>query len=159
MKNPEEGLKKLLEVTKPGGLLKIALYSKLAREHLVNYQKKAKNLNCDDLNTIRNFRNEIISNENRNNQIFKTGDFYSLHEFRDLIFHKMEHQYDIPSLEKLFLKNKLRFLGFQDVNDLHFKFTEFLKLIKIYTACIIGIYLKKITLKLSIQCIKCGYKN
>ena len=38
----------------------------------------------------------------------------------------MEHQYDIPSLEKLFLKTSL-FLGFQDVNDLHFKFTEFFK--------------------------------
>ncbi len=127
MKIPEEGLKKLIEVTKPGGLLKISLYSKLAREHLLDYQKKAKNINCYDLNTIRNYRNDIIIDDNRNNQIFKTSDFYSLHEFRDLIFHKMEHQYDIPSLEKLFLKNKIRFIGFQDVNDLHFKFTEFFK--------------------------------
>ena len=71
---------------------------------------------------------EIINQKDRDIcNLLSLSDFYSLSEFRDLIFHKMEHQFNITQLEKIISKYNLRFIGFQNINNLHLKFINFFK--------------------------------
>ena len=46
-------------------------------------------------------------------------DFYSLSEFRDLLFHVQEHRFTIPEIKKCMKKFNLSFLGFEDKKIRH----------------------------------------
>ena len=117
MKNPLEGLQILLELLEPHGFLKLGLYSKLARKHIIETRKfaKAKNFkgNVED---IRKCRNEILNAKNNNSlkKISVGRDFYTTSSVRDLIFHEQEHSFSIPEIATIIKKYKLEFLGFSD---------------------------------------------
>ena len=51
-------------------------------------------------------------------------DFYSTSEFRDLIFHFQEKQYEIDDLENLLHKYNLKFLGFSNVINFSSKYLK-----------------------------------
>lgn len=115
MENPTEGLKSLLEVLKPNGVLKLGLYSELAREEIVSLIEIIKNRNFEpDIIGIRAIREFILSqnkSSNLYNSIF-TQDFYSTSRIRDLLFHVQEHRFTIPTLIKIFRDFNLEFIGF-----------------------------------------------
>jgi tetratricopeptide (TPR) repeat protein/SAM-dependent methyltransferase len=107
MQNPEHGLNNLISKLKNGGFIKLGLYSKYAREEISDFR----NLSKDDLKKIRN--DLIKRNDFEMKNIFRWSDFFSLSEFRDLLVHVQEHQFDCIELKKLLSNKNLNFLGFE----------------------------------------------
>ena len=89
MENPMTGWKVLTTCLKPGGLMKIGLYSELARQHIVKIREETKKLGIGlSDHEIKNLRDIIIrSDKDHHNLIIKSNDFYSLSTLRDLLFH------------------------------------------------------------------------
>ena len=116
MNKPLLGLEALLNLLKPNGFLKIGLYSKIAREPIINFRKNLlNNKSKKESNNIMLLRKEII--ENRvNNKYFKkitnSKDFYSRSNLRDLLFHEQEHQFTISEIREIIENYKLEFLNF-----------------------------------------------
>ena len=95
--------------------MKIGLYSKLARHYIVKVRDiiKARKLSPNKSEMIR-LRNEIIeSSDNTFNSLQNFGDFYSLSELRDLLFHVQEHRFTIPEISEILDKLGLDFMGFE----------------------------------------------
>ena len=115
MKDPKKGLESLLRALKPGGFIKLGLYSKIARKNIQYFRKKISKNKIDiDDKSIKNFRNKIFFDESKSsNSIKEIPDFYSTSEFRDLIFHFQEKHYDIKNIEQLLEQYNLTFLGFE----------------------------------------------
>ena len=108
MAQPIDGWRVLTSMLKPGGLIKIGLYSKLARQHITQIRKEISQLGLGpDIETLRRFRKKIISSDSAHYvKITNSGDFYSASTLRDLLFHVQEHQFTIPEI-----RNSLEILG------------------------------------------------
>jgi cellobiose-specific phosphotransferase system component IIA len=83
------------DLLKPGGLMKIGLYSELARQHIVEVRKEITALEVGTSETeIRKFRQSLAESHDENHQLLTTSsDFFSLSTLRDLIFHVQEHRF------------------------------------------------------------------
>ena len=119
MKDPVAGLKILLNLLEPNGLLKLGLYSELARQNIVKARNFIKRKNIKStVDEIRNFR-EIIENEDVDpalKKIFQSKDFYSTSMARDLMFHVQEHRFKLLEVSKILENLNLEFLGFSNQN-------------------------------------------
>ena len=115
MQDPAKGLAALNNKLKPGGFIKIGLYSKLARQKVSAARDLIQNLGIQSTaDGIRAFRKQIFNNDQhelKDLSVLAT-DFYSLSECRDLCFHVQEHQFTTESLEKLLSSKNLVFCGF-----------------------------------------------
>ena len=114
MDDPMEGWKVLSDCLKPGGLMRIGLYSKLARQNIVKLREEI-SPSCIGLSddSMKVFRREIIgSNKNHHKWILKINDFYSMSELRDLLFHVQEDQFTLPQIQYGLSELGLRFCGF-----------------------------------------------
>ena len=119
MENPEEGLDSLVRVLKPGGIMQIALYSKNARSEIEWTRKYIeRNKFSVSFKNMKLFRDKMLASKNKN-FIFlrKSLDFYSLSNFRDLIFNYNEHTFNLNQIKKLLDKKKLKFLNFNSINS------------------------------------------
>ena len=126
MKDPIEGLKVLLSLLEPHGVLKLGLYSKIARTHITHARKFAKeNKLKSNIEDIRKFRYKIL-NSSRDDLLSKVSlgkDFYTTSAVRDLIFHEQEYCFTIPEITKILSNLKLNFLGFTEplIKNKYFK--------------------------------------
>jgi SAM-dependent methyltransferase len=118
--DPLEGWRVLLSILRPNGIMHIALYSELARADVVaardfiasgGYQA-----NRDD---IRRYRQDILAfNDGAPERaIAGRGDFYTLSNCRDLLFHVQEHRFTLPQIRDFLHDNGLEFLGFEHDAD------------------------------------------
>jgi tetratricopeptide (TPR) repeat protein/SAM-dependent methyltransferase len=126
MCDPLAGWKVLYECLKPGGMMKIGLYSELARQHVVKLREEIKVANLDFKNcTIKSFRADVInSNCKHHKHILSMSDFYSLSELRDLLFHVQEHRLTLPQIKNYLAEFGLKFCGFESLDILEqFKLT------------------------------------
>tara|TARA_B100000242_G_scaffold292259_1_gene267288 strand:- start:617 stop:3298 length:2682 start_codon:yes stop_codon:yes gene_type:complete len=115
MSDPLAGWQKLVECLKPGGLIKIGLYSELARSNIARIRAKISSQyigsNTDD---IRSFRTSILNSaEASYKEIFASSDFYSLSSLKDLLFHVQEHRFTIPEIKAALIDLGLVFCGFE----------------------------------------------
>ena len=115
MHDPLAGWSTLTECLNTGGLMKIGLYSELARQHFVKIrneirQKRIKS-NYADMRTFRDIISE--SEENHHTLIRTSSDFYSLSTLKDLLFHVQEHRFTIPQIKDYLDKLGLKFCGFE----------------------------------------------
>ena len=119
MAEPEKGLSNLLAVLKPGGYLKLGLYSRLARQHVhVARTVIAERGYAADLNGIRQFRKDYIEGDFQNvEHLEEVGDFYTTSELRDLVFHVQEHVYDLRQIKHMLEAHGLEFLGFLNTRN------------------------------------------
>lgn len=114
--NPLSGLKKLTECLSKGGMLLLGFYSSIARRHIIDAQKYAKNkgytFKADD---IRAFRDEIFNFPEGHafKSFSEVHDFYSLSECRDLLFHIQEKNYTLLEISDMLDKAGLAFKGFR----------------------------------------------
>ena len=101
MDKPMVGWKVLTDCLKPGGLMKIGLYSELARHHIVKIRNDLSQLGMGSSKAeILAYRNMIMkSNKDYHKQVLRFPDFYSLSELRDLLFHVQEHRFTIPKIK------------------------------------------------------------
>ena len=115
MDNPMSGWKVITDCLKPGGLMKIGLYSELARKNIVKIREEIKKRNTVSTDAeMRSFRNMIMKSEkDHHSQVLSFRDFYSLSELRDLLFHVQEHRFTIPKIKDHLDKLGLKFCGFE----------------------------------------------
>jgi len=111
MADPKQGLRALLAVLRPGGLMHLGLYSEIARRNVTaarNYlAEKGYQPTTDG---IRRARQDILDSNLRG--IAGIGDFFTTSECRDLLFHVQEHQLTIPKIKSLLTETGLNFIGF-----------------------------------------------
>ncbi len=118
MKEPTSGLKILIDLLEPHGVLKLGLYSRIARKHVYQVRNFIKKNNFkSNIYDIRQCRKKILSSNN-NDEFFRKisfrNDFYSTSTVRDLIFHEQEHSFTILEISQILKKFELEFLGFSD---------------------------------------------
>jgi len=125
MDEPMAGWRVLVDLLKPGGLMRIGLYSELARQHIVEVRKKIASLGLGTSATeIRNFRELSRESEIRDvKQLSTFSDFFSLSEFRDLVFHVQEHRFTLPQIKNCLDELGLKFCGFE-VEGIDTRFRE-----------------------------------
>ena len=115
MQDPAKGLASLNSKLKPGGYIKIGLYSKLARQTVSSARELIHKRGIPSTpEGIRNFRRQIFDDNQHElkNISILVNDFYSLSECRDLCFHVQEHQFTTESLQQLLSSENLVFCGF-----------------------------------------------
>jgi SAM-dependent methyltransferase len=116
MDEPMAGWRVLVNLLKPGGLMKIGLYSELARHHIVEIRKEITALGVGTSEAdIRKFRQSLAESHDENHQRLTTsGDFFSLSTMRDLIFHVQEHRFTLPQIKNCLDELGLKFCGFEN---------------------------------------------
>jgi SAM-dependent methyltransferase len=127
MDDPVAGWRVLTGCLKPGGLMNIALYSELARQHIVEMRQEISKaaIGMSDA-AMRSFRTKVInSDQNHHKKILNSQDFYSLSTLKDLLFHVQEHRFTIPQIQDCLSELGLSFCGFEaDGIVSHFKQTN-----------------------------------
>ena len=114
MDKPSDGLSALIQKLKPGGYIKIGLYSEIARNVVVEARKIIQTLGINSTPiSIREFRQKVLSGEYQElSPLQQRRDFYSISTCRDLCFHVQEHRFTTESLQKLLDSHGLTFCGF-----------------------------------------------
>lgn len=102
MREPTEGLRALLGVLAPRGVLRIALYSRLARTAVEEARAWIKAAGFPSTASgIRDFRAAVISrpgDDPLRAWLTRSYDFYSLSQCRDLVFHVQEQTFTLPQI-------------------------------------------------------------
>ena len=126
MDEPMAGWRVLVDLLKPGGLMKIGLYSELARHDIVEVRKEITVLRVGTSEAdIRKFRQSLAESHDENHQLLTTmSDFFSLSMMRDLAFHVQEHRFTLPQIKNCLDELGLKFCGFED-KDIILSFREF----------------------------------
>ena len=116
MDEPMAGWRVLTDVLKPGGLMKIGLYSDLARSQIVKARREIASLGIGISATeIRDFRESLNVSESKDQKRLNTfADFFSLSEFRDLVFHVQEHRFTLLQIKNYLDELGLKFCGFEN---------------------------------------------
>ena len=127
MDDPVAGWRVLTDCLKPSGLMKIGLYSELARQHIVEMRQEISNAGIGSSDAaMKSFRKTVMtSDQNHHKQILNLNDFYSLSELKDLLFHVQEHRFTIPQIQGCLSELGLKFCGFKFPKIVsHFKLTN-----------------------------------
>ena len=116
MRDPEAGLKVLIDLLKPGGLIKLGLYSEAARAPLIFSRRRASLLGAEPTDSqIRGYRRTLLdAGGSELDALCEWSDFFNLSEWRDLIFHAQEHQFSLLQIDRLLDDANIRFCGFEN---------------------------------------------
>lgn len=119
MKHPLTGLECLINTLRKNGLMKLGLYSNIAREEINKVRDliNKENIAYTD-ESLKSFRKRLINNSLEISDEFNHSiDFFSLSGFRDLYFNVQETQYSIPKIKEIIHDYKLNFCGFDFSHD------------------------------------------
>lgn len=121
MRDPMAGWAAISLCVKPGGLLRIGLYSELARQPVVTARDAIKALGIGTTTEdIIRFRQGLIDNPPAPHSplrgILESADFWSTSAIRDLIFHTQEHRFTLPQIKACIDTLGLVFAGFELTN-------------------------------------------
>jgi 2-polyprenyl-3-methyl-5-hydroxy-6-metoxy-1,4-benzoquinol methylase/tetratricopeptide (TPR) repeat protein len=115
---PTAGWRVLVSLLRPGGRMRIGLYSDLARrviaEARARIAARGYRATADD---IRRCRQDIIREAEQWKTLIDADDFYSMSGCRDLLFNVMEHRFSIPQIAAFLNDHDLSFLGFEPFED------------------------------------------
>ncbi len=115
MHDPMAGWEALYACLKPGGLLRLGLYSELARKSVVACRTHiAEQGYSSSVEDIRRFRHMVFAEpeDSAIAPIISSPDFYALSNCRDLLFHVQEHRFTIPMLKEALARFHMEFMGF-----------------------------------------------
>ena len=98
--------------------MRIGLYSELARQDIVKIRKEILETGIGSKDfAMKLFRENMInSRKNHYKQILDSNDFFSLSEFRDLLFHVQEHRFTIPDIKECLFNLGLSFVDLILIN-------------------------------------------
>ena len=119
MADPLAGWKALASCLIPGGVMRVSLYSALAREPVAQARTwiAASGLAATP-DGIRTARQRMIEEQPDDVQPFlNSADFYSVSACRDLLFHVAEHGMSPQQIGAFLDENRLSFLGFEVGED------------------------------------------
>lgn len=126
MADPMAGWRVLVDLLKAGGLMKIGLYSELARQHIVTIREEIAALGIETSGVeIRQFRRSLAESQDQHHLLLtRFPDFYSLSMLRDLIFHVQEHRFTAIKIQRCLEELGLKFCGFES-QDIVSNFRDF----------------------------------
>ncbi|MDC0382106.1 tetratricopeptide repeat protein, partial [Planktomarina temperata] len=127
MHDPLAGWRVLTDCVKPGGLMKVGLYSELARKHIVEMRQEIKEAGIGSSDAaMKSFRTTVMKSDKKHHRrILNSSDFYSFSELKDLLFHVQEHRFTIPQIQNCLSQLGLKFCGFQSPEIIsHFRLTN-----------------------------------
>ena len=104
--------------------MKIALYSELARQHIVEMRREISKAGIGSSDVaMKSFRTMVMtSDQSHHKEELNSPDFYSLSELKDLLFHVQEHRFTIPQIQDCLAELGLKFCGFESAKIVsHFK--------------------------------------
>jgi 2-polyprenyl-3-methyl-5-hydroxy-6-metoxy-1,4-benzoquinol methylase/tetratricopeptide (TPR) repeat protein len=113
--DPMAGWRVLLSILRPGGFMRLGLYSKLARRDLIAARnfigQRRFGISAEE---IRRCRQELthVGADTSLGKVTEWVDFFSTSTCRDLLFHIQEHQLTLPEIASFLRQNGLEFLGF-----------------------------------------------
>ena len=115
MADPEAGLRALAGVLRPGGAIRVGLYSEHARQLLTTARAVAEAAGRDGSpEGIRGFRRDVVGgDETELVGLLRSPDFYTVSSCRDLVFHVHERRFTIPKVGGALAAAGLRLLGFE----------------------------------------------
>lgn len=116
MADPEEGWAALANLAKPGGLMRVGLYSKAARKGVVAAQSWVADRGyAASPEGIRRCRQDILAmpDDSPVGEMRRVVDFYSLSETRDLLFPVREVRFTLREIGRIIDRLGLRFLGLE----------------------------------------------
>lgn len=119
MARPLEGWKALLACLAPGGVMRVSLYSALARRPVTEARAWiAANGFAPTPDGIRTARQRLMAERPDAARLFLgSEDFYSIASCRDLLFHVEEHGLTPQEIGAFLAQNNLTFLGFEVGDD------------------------------------------
>ena len=124
--DPEAGWRVLVSLLKPNGLMRISLYSEIARSIVVAAREFiAAQGYASTIEDIRRFRQDVLAlpADHPVKAISFGRDFFSASECRDLAFHVQEQRFTLPRVKAFLAENQLEFLGFDVDLDALNKYT------------------------------------
>lgn len=116
MADPEEGWTALADLLKPGGLMRVGLYSEAARKDVAAAQSWVADRGYPaSPEGIRRCRRDILSmpDDSPVGKMRRVVDFYSLSETRDLLFPVREVRFTLRQIGRIIDRSGLRFLGLE----------------------------------------------
>lgn len=118
MADPERGLAELRKVLKPGGLMRLGLYSELARAGVVAARGRiAARGYAPDAAGVRQLRREIMIDADLAPELrgllSPASDVWTTSDCRDLLFHVEEHRFTLLQIDDLISRLGLTFLGME----------------------------------------------
>ena len=125
LSDPLEGMGVLISLLRPNGLMKLGLYSELARaaigEVRHHISKQGYSSNSED---IRRCRGDVFAlpDGDPRKKVVQFFDFFSLSECRDLLFHVQEHLVSIPDIAVWLNTFDLTFVGFDVAGEVRRRF-------------------------------------
>jgi SAM-dependent methyltransferase/tetratricopeptide (TPR) repeat protein len=125
--NPAAGWAVLARLLKPGGFMRIGLYSRTARRAFIAAQEMiARKKFRSDAEGIRKFRRDAPDLLDRDAlaRLANMRDYYSLSECRDLLFHVMENRFDIPEIGGILQKLGLQFIKFTAADEVRQRYVR-----------------------------------
>ena len=113
MQSPQAGLLALARQLKPGGVIKIALYSATARQQITELRQLWGSKLPRQASEMRLVREALLqgSIEGDWKEIYNSPDFYSLSACRDLLFHEQEHVFEVLQLAEFITSAGLEWVG------------------------------------------------
>ena len=119
MKNPIDGWSILTDILETDGVMKIGLYSKLARRELLEFKKKFDSIyKLNNMKDIKEIRYKILNdNSIKLPKIFNFIDFFSISGFKDLLLNENEIQFNLIEIKEILNDLSLHFCGFQIMDD------------------------------------------
>lgn len=131
LETPIAGWQSLSKLLKPDGIIHAALYSRLARQNLLEVQKiiHEKGYSRGELNDIRRFRRDIfkILSPLQIESTLSRIDYFHTSMCRDLLFHVNEHCYDIPMIEQTVNELGMQFLKMCIMPDIDNSMARYMK--------------------------------
>jgi tetratricopeptide (TPR) repeat protein/SAM-dependent methyltransferase len=116
LRDPLAGMRALVSLLRPNGLLRLGLYSDLARQAVVAVRGHIADRGyASTPEDIRRCRQELLAFDvaDIRNRVVGNSDFYSMSGCRDLLFHVQEHRFSIPEIAAWLGLFGLTFLGFE----------------------------------------------
>lgn len=116
MAEPIAGWRVLCGLLRPGGLMRVGLYSALARADIVAARERIAALGlAPTARDVRAFRQRVLfgAEAERFPRLALSKDLYDLNGCRDLLFHAKEHRYTLPELRAMLAALDLEFVGFE----------------------------------------------
>jgi Flp pilus assembly protein TadD/2-polyprenyl-3-methyl-5-hydroxy-6-metoxy-1,4-benzoquinol methylase len=114
LRDPQEGWEALVALLRPGGFMRVGLYSALARSDVVAARAFiAARGYGDGADAIRQCRQDILrSGDAMLRKVSQSQDFFTTSGCRDLLFHVQEQRTDIAAIKAFLAACKLAFIGF-----------------------------------------------
>jgi SAM-dependent methyltransferase len=127
--DPEEGLLAVTRLARPGGLIKLALYSELARQPIVQAREILRATMAGEVSEeafvhARIKLIEYLRQDSSLSCLLRIQEFFDIDGCWDLFFHPCEASFNLPDITQLLKHFKLHFLGFEWDDELplrHFR--------------------------------------